>query len=139
MARTRSRPGSGPPASSATRSVWRASSPSWPRTRPTTSGGRSSPAEWALLLLEGHRQVAAGHLLRSLEPERRGRVVVAQVGAGGGLLRQVGRQVLAGDDRLEVVGKQDTVRADARLVVVHDPPLPALVDEAAVVRVVGRS
>ena len=47
---------------------------------------------------------------------------------------EVAGQVLAGDDRLEVVRQQQALRGARRGVVVHDAALEALVDEVVVLR-----
>ena len=47
------------------------------------------------------------------------------------------RQSFASQQRLQVVGQQQPLRAAARLVVVHDAALEALVDEVAIGGIVG--
>jgi hypothetical protein len=64
--------------------------------------------------------------------------VLAEQRAVRRLGRQVVRQVVAGDDRLQVVRQQEALGALAATVVVHDAALEAEVDEVAVGGVTGR-
>src|SRR5439155_22873322 len=56
----------------------------------------------------------------------------------GSLGGQIGRQVLPGEQGLQVIRQKQTLRAAAALVVVHDAALEALVDEVVVRGIVRR-
>ena len=65
-------------------------------------------------------------------------VVLLEERALRGLLREIIRQVLAGDQLLERIGQQQALGALAPLVIVHDAALEALVDEVVVLRIARR-
>jgi hypothetical protein len=98
-------------------------------------GARHGRAAAGLLSGEGVRQVTVRQVSRPCDREGLARVVLLVVPAGLRLLIEVGRQVLAGEDRLEIVGQQQPLRALAAGVVVHDAPLEALIDEVGIRRV----
>src|SRR5579884_3101657 len=99
---------------------------------------RSTGMGVLLLRVEGVEHVRVGQRLGTVETVRLATVVLLVERAALGLRVEVGGQVLAGDDGLEVVGQQDRLGAVAAGVVVHDPALPALVDEVLVARVERR-
>src|SRR5207253_5593751 len=70
-----------------------------------------------------------------VDPGGLGRVILVVEGAATGLGVEVSRQVLAGQDALQVVGQQNSSGAAAAGVVHHDPALKPQVNEVVIVRV----
>src|SRR5215467_2002639 len=93
---------------------------------------RLNPKDLALDEAEG--EVGPRQLIRATQPHWLAWAILVEVAALVRFRRQVGREVLIQDDRLQIVGEQDAL-SRTRRDEVHDAALETLVDEVAVARI----